>query len=159
MHADNLKVTSKIKELECMASKTVEEKKKEIIQQKAGKRGEREQRKSMINENTNKILEIIPNKSVIIIHMSESIISHLSKWRPADWLFKSFMGNKNRIDYTYKYIFIHTYVYVCMNQSPNLICTMPSLKVRVTKSLSRVKFVIQSKVMWDLLSPGSPEES
>lgn len=112
----------------------------------------------MINENTNKILEIIPNKSVIIIHMSESIISHLSKWRPQiDFL--SFMGNKHRIEYTYKYIFIHTYVYVCMNQSPNLICTMPLLKVRVTKSLSRVKFVIQSKVMWDLLSPGSPEES
>lgn len=28
MHADNLKVTSKIMELECMASKPVEEKKK-----------------------------------------------------------------------------------------------------------------------------------
>lgn len=51
MHVNNLKVPRKIMELECAASKLAEEK-KETIQQKAGKRVEKEQRKSVINGNT-----------------------------------------------------------------------------------------------------------
>ena len=46
--------------------------------------------------------------------MGKPIISHLSKWKTADWIFKYFMGEKIILN-----THTHIYVYVCMNQSPN----------------------------------------